>query len=145
LPFTIHHGTSRHRSWIGAKFVQISIFDMTLRTLHEGEYWDRKLPSFGVRVGKRTTTFLLKRGNRRIKLGHYPSLSLAEARRRVFAHKADPDTVSASTALREALTLFYETHCTNYRPKVLKETKRYLAKYPDMKLSKLAGSRKSAA
>jgi hypothetical protein len=72
---------------------------MTLRTLPCGEFWDTKLPSFGVRVGKRATTFLLKRDGRRIKLGHYPSLSLSEARWRVFLLKAPPQTISSSARL----------------------------------------------
>jgi hypothetical protein len=110
---------------------------MSLQSLSPGEYWDVRLPGFGVRIGKRFTTFLLKKGGRRIKLGHYPSLSLAEARRRVFTLKADPETIAANTTLSEALVLFYDTHCTRYRPRVLKETKRHLAKYADAKLSKI--------
>jgi Arm DNA-binding domain len=115
-----------------------TLSDMTIRTLPQGIFWDTKLPGFGVRVGKRTITFIVNTGTTRIKIGTYPSLSLAEARRRVFTLKADPDTVSANTTLTEALTLYFYTHCTHYRPKVLKETKRYLAKYPEIKLSKLS-------
>ena len=53
----------------GAILVQKALNDLTLRSLPLGEFWDAKLPSFGVRVGKRFTTFLLKKDNRRVKLG----------------------------------------------------------------------------
>ena len=125
---------------LGANVVQKSLSDLTLRSLPQGEFWDTKLPSFGVRVGRRATTFLLKKNGRRVKLGRYPSLGLAEARRRAFALKADRDTVATTITLAEALRLFYDTHCTHYRPKVLYETKRYLAKlstYDSHKLTKL--------
>jgi len=49
------------------------------------EYWDRSLPSFGLRVGetgKKTWVVLYRyrRRNRRLTLGRYPALSLADAR-----------------------------------------------------------------
>lgn len=120
--------------------MQISLSDLTLRSLTEGEYWDQKLPSFGVRVGKRSTTFLLKKGNRRVRLGSFPALSLQDARKRAHGLKADPETNSIKITFKEALTLFYEIHCKHYRPKVLYETKRYLAKYPfeNQNLSKIS-------
>jgi hypothetical protein len=127
LPFMVPRARPGHPNQFGANPVQKLLSDMTLRTLPCGEFWDTKLPSFGVRIGKRATTFLLKRDGRRIKLGHYPSLSLAEARRRVFLLKADPQTASDNILLSEALKLFFEVHCTDYRPKVLNETRRYLA------------------
>lgn len=40
--------------------------------------WD--FPSFGVRVGKRTKTFVLKIGNDYHVIGRYPIISLKEAR-----------------------------------------------------------------
>lgn len=45
-------------------------------------YWDTNLPAFGVRVGKRRKTFVIVRGKKRERttIGHYPTLSVGEAR-----------------------------------------------------------------
>jgi Arm domain-containing DNA-binding protein len=59
--------------------------DLSIRALKPGEYWDTKFPSFGIRVGKNTKTFLLKKNNSRIKIGSYPVTALAEARNRAHA------------------------------------------------------------
>jgi hypothetical protein len=82
LPCILPPATPQHRRLAGAILVQKQLNDMALQSLTPGEYWDVRLPGFGVRVGKRSTTFLLKKGGRRIKLGNYPSLSLAEAAQR---------------------------------------------------------------
>jgi hypothetical protein len=37
------------------------------------DFWDIKTPAFGVRVGKHSKTFVVKRGNRRITIGRYMS------------------------------------------------------------------------
>src|SRR5689334_19457135 len=60
--------------------------DRTIRSLPEGEHWDELLPGFGVRVspkGKRSffVRFRLGSRQRRQKLGVYPLVSLAEARK----------------------------------------------------------------
>ena len=111
---------------------------MALRSLPAGEYWDAKLPSFGVRIGARTSTFLLKKGNRRVKLGTYPALSLADARRKAHTLKADPETQAADITFREAVDLFLATHCKGYRARVLAETERMLKKLAPLDKRKLA-------
>jgi integrase len=54
------------------------------RLKQPGEYWDSILPSFGLRVGARSKTWIVvrRRGKHptRIKLGRYPAMSLTEAR-----------------------------------------------------------------
>jgi Arm DNA-binding domain len=85
--------------------MQKTITDVSLSTLPEGEYWDAKLPSFGVRVGERFTTFLLNKAGRRIKIGRYPALTLADAKKRAHGLKADPETASVTISLKEALRL----------------------------------------
>lgn len=52
----------------------------------EGIYFDEKTPAFGMRVGKnRKTWIVLKEPNRtKLRLGHYPDLSLAEARKKAL-------------------------------------------------------------
>jgi Arm DNA-binding domain len=63
------------------------ITDIVVRSLPEGEWWDSKLPAFGVRVGKRTRTFILKKDNSRIALGRYGDVTLQEARKRALTLK----------------------------------------------------------
>src|SRR3569832_1910023 len=45
-------------------------------------YWDDATPGFGIRVGKRAKTWTVMRGvhRDRMTLGHYPALSLSDAR-----------------------------------------------------------------
>lgn len=118
--------------------MQKTLTDLTLRSLPEGEYWDTKLPSFGVRIGRRSTTFLLKKNGRRVKLGRYPSVSLQDARKRVFTLKADTTTQVADIAFREAADLFLTTHCKGYRPRPLYEIGRLLKKLEVLDKRKLA-------
>lgn len=77
-----------------------------MRSLKEGEYWDTKLPAFGIRVGVRTTTYLLKKGSRRVKLGTYPATNLAEARKRALKAKAGPLDHTTTPTFPEALEAF---------------------------------------
>ncbi|HKI14925.1 MAG TPA: hypothetical protein VKA12_07945, partial [Roseiarcus sp.] len=47
--------------------------------LPEGIYFDKRTPAFGIRVGKKRKTWVvLKEPNRtKLRIGHYPDLSLA--------------------------------------------------------------------
>lgn len=60
----------------------------------QDEYIDASCPNLRVRVGKRTKTFSVMIGDansrRRVMLGKYPSLSLAEARQKAGATTDDP-------------------------------------------------------
>ena len=66
-------------------------------------YFDTNLPGFGIRVGKRSKTFVVVRGRKRerISIGRYPNLSLADARtkaRRLLANEPEPMRPSGSSA-----------------------------------------------
>lgn len=94
------------------------------------DYWDTRTPGFGLRVGSRTKTFVVKRANRRITIGRYPDLSLAEARnqaKRLLAQqRVEPSTIT----FEAALTLFLETHCAHrHRERTASEHKRLLTKH----------------
>lgn len=56
----------------------------TIETLKPGMHWDATLPGFGIRVGKGRRTWLIRYRaggkNPRHTLGHFPAMSLAEAR-----------------------------------------------------------------
>ncbi|MGO9422957.1 integrase arm-type DNA-binding domain-containing protein, partial [Roseiarcus sp.] len=72
--------------------------DMTIRTLAEGVYFDDHTPSFGIRIGKHRKTWLIIKGTNRtrVRLGHYPAMSLQAARRAALS--ALGNTLQASTA-----------------------------------------------
>jgi hypothetical protein len=81
---------------------------MTIRTMSEGTYIDDRTPSFGIWVGKhRRTWFIIKGANRtRVRLGHYPALSLSEARRRALVALGTPHHPSTAPLFSEARSEF---------------------------------------
>ena len=59
-----------------------AITDLTIKNATEGIHWDSSLKGFGIRIGKNTKTFIvLVASGRRHRIGHYPSMSLSEARK----------------------------------------------------------------
>jgi integrase len=59
--------------------------EMTIRSLPfatdgQVDVWDATLPRFGLRIGKRTKTFILNAGKRRVTLGRYGVVTLKQAR-----------------------------------------------------------------
>ena len=74
---------------------RVLLNDVKIRALcadRQTDFWDAKTPGFGVRVSPRSKTFIANRNGARQTLGHYPAISLQEARRRFFALKALTDT-----------------------------------------------------
>ncbi|MGE3701851.1 MAG: integrase arm-type DNA-binding domain-containing protein, partial [Hyphomicrobiaceae bacterium] len=67
--------------------------ELTIRSLPFSDthydVWDESLPRFGLRIGKRTKTFVINAGKRRISLGRVGIVTLKqardEARRRIGA------------------------------------------------------------
>lgn len=123
---------------------RIQFTDLTIRALRSDaqvDYWDTKTPAFGIRVGKRAKTFVGKVANRRITIGAYPELTLAEARKRFLALKAQrPEPSQDTTAFGEALDLFLETTASRHKPSTHKEMARVLRKHfePHLKRRRLA-------
>ena len=110
------------------------------------EFWDQAFPgSFGVRVmksGRKTFVFMYRIGNRRrrMKLGTYPALSLAEARQQAFAHlgavQRGDDPAEERIRSRKAGTfeelaeLYLERHARPHKkPASIKEDTRILNTY----------------
>lgn len=87
----------------------VVITDALLRSLKVEErtdFWDAKVPGFGVRVSARRKVFVAKVNNRRHTIGTYPDTTLAEARRKALAIKAKARDVPAREVTFEAA---YET------------------------------------
>lgn len=90
------------------KKVKTALTDLGLQRLKPGTYFDTKTPAFGIRVGKHRRTWLITKGQDRkvITLGHYPDLSLADARKRALVALGSPLQVQAAITFPEARTLF---------------------------------------
>lgn len=83
--------------------------DLKIRALKsktQTDWWDTKTPAFGIRGSPRSKTFIANRNGTRKTLGHYPAMSLQEARRRFFALKATTDTGSPQVSFQQARSEF---------------------------------------
>jgi len=111
----------------------IALTDLSLRSLKaevRADYWDTKTPSFGVRVGKRTKTFIAKLNNRRITIGAYPLISLQDARRRALGLKSDKRTgLRRSLSFKQAHAQFVAIHVPTLKPSTQKQIKRNLERH----------------
>jgi integrase len=94
---------------------RLNFTDLSLRSLTPGEYWDTKLPAFGIRVGKTARTFILKKANRRITLGRFPSLTLQGARQKAHSLKGETSQGGPDVTLGDAVDTFLAIHCKSYR------------------------------
>jgi integrase len=106
---------------------RLHLTDISVRSLKPSKgsvtYWDDTTPSFGIRVGKNAKTWTVMRGRdrERVKIGHYPDLSLAEARtaaKRLLSSAPEPKKVKTFAQARdEFLDLNYRgstsRHCYN--------------------------------
>src|SRR5262245_52017337 len=76
------------------------------------DYWDEKLPAFGLRVSQGgSRTFVLKRNNSRITIGRYGTISLSEARaeaKRLLAEFTLGKVRPQSITYPQAVDLFIE-------------------------------------
>ena len=88
----------------------LKLTDLTIKTLPAGVYFDEKTPGFGLLVGKRRKTWLVVKGTARVRvrIGHYPALSLADARRRAMISLGSPLNPSHAPTFPEALETFLE-------------------------------------
>lgn len=113
---------------------KIRFTDRTINSLPVGSYIDTLLPAFCIRVGKRRKTFYTVRRGHVTTIGHYPSMSLHDARNRARLVLADPDSIQQTTTLLEAIEAYLRTR--DYRPGPLKEAERLLKKHLAKFLSK---------
>ena len=80
--------------------VPIAFTDLTIRNRKPGAYFDEKTPACGIRIGKIRKTWIVIRGRERTRtrIGHYPALPLAEARKKALVLLVTPlDQQQAST------------------------------------------------
>jgi integrase len=114
---------------------KITLNEMAIRGLkpcspHQ-TFWDASLPNFGIRVGKRSKTWIAMRGRRRtrITIGEFPELGVAEARgraRRVLIEPEVPKTAAPIT-FKKARETYIGQHTG--RERTVKELSRLLSKH----------------
>jgi integrase len=133
--FAAHHGSASHHSAIELRANSVpGLTDITVRTLPEGLHLDARLPSFGIRVGKRRRTWIVIKGKNRTKvsLGHYPAVSLADARKRAMAElskSASPSETAIMPSYAEALAEFHAIHVADLRPRSAYQLSRNLTRH----------------
>jgi len=111
--------------------MRVHLTDIVVQRLQKpGTYFDETTPGFGVRVGKSRKTWIIMRGQirQRMRIGHYPSTSLADARKEAKKLLTEAPTrhaaVSFATACEE-----YKLSIADLRPKTQDEYKRFLDTY----------------
>ena len=111
---------------------RIAFTDLSIKALKpelRTDYWDTKTPGFGLRVGKNSKTFLIKRDNRRITIGRFPDWTLQEARaeaKRLLLQRSSSGRITVAGAL----DLFVSDHLkTKNRLSTAKEHERILRKH----------------
>lgn len=110
----------------------IAFTELTIRNLKPGSYFDAKMPAFGIRIGKNRKTWMVIRGRERIRtrVGHYPALPLAEARKKALVLLGTPLEQNPVSTFAEGRELFLRTHCSQkQRERTRKETERLLTKH----------------
>ena len=95
--------------------------------------WDTHAPGLGLRIGKRTKTFVaIKPDRKRLTLGKYPYICLLDARKRHAAIKygnclgASPHSTALIASY--AVEQYLQSHSSKARASTLKQTERILSK-----------------
>jgi len=118
---------------------KIALSDAGLRSLQpppkgQTDYWDTsfKAGAFGCRVSQGgTKTFLIKRRNRRITIGQFPTISLADARseaKRLLAELTLGKSHPHALAYDKAVALFVEDKARAKKPRTVADYKRLLGR-----------------
>jgi integrase len=119
----------------------VLLTDVSIRALRPTDtyvtWYDKALPAFGVRVGKRSKTFVVMLGKerKRLTLGKYPSTKLQDARQqaRDLIYGIQPPTQvrppAISPTASEAVAIFLERHAHNARTRTISDYKRVLQKH----------------
>lgn len=88
--------------------MRAKLSDLSVRALPPGTYMDERTPAFGIRVGKSRRTWIVVKGKGRVKhtVGHYPDMSLAEARKHAVLSLAQPSSTKPTISFEEAKEAF---------------------------------------
>lgn len=129
----------------------MKLTDLSIRKLKHPEsgrkiYFDDNLPGFGIRLSKRSKSFVAyfgKSTNRQFKtIGKYPDLSLSDARREAKILLATQPKLNRSTTnYSDAVKSFLSDRETKNRPETVRQYRTYLeAFHPKKKLADITRS-----
>jgi hypothetical protein len=111
---------------------KVAFTDLSVRSLKPGMYFDTKTPAFGLRVGAHRRTWIVLKGvhSTKLKLGHYPALPLADARKQALIALGSPYAPKeTSITFETAVPLFLEENYRGKKERTMSEAKRLLAKF----------------
>jgi hypothetical protein len=102
-----------------------------------GTYFDETTPAFGIRVGKNRKTWIVMRGveRLRVRIGHYPAVSLADARKEARKLLTEEPAKHAKVTFEAAYEVYKEA-LTEKKPRTQRDYKRMIEKYLVPKLGK---------
>jgi integrase len=102
-----------------------------------GTYFDETTPAFGIRVGKNRKTWIVMRGvqRQRVRVGHYPAISLADARKEAKKLLTEEPTKNSSMTFGATSDLYKEAIKAK-KPRTQRDYKRILDKYLVLNLGK---------
>lgn len=108
-------------------FTDLSIQSLKWNGKHTN-YFDRKLPSFGVRVGKNRKTFIIVKGRERIAstIGHYPDLTLQDAKKQAKLALITPTDAKSQLSYETACDAFLEAMEKRLKPDTVSQYRNYL-------------------
>jgi integrase len=113
------------------KETKMRLTDLAIKSLPLGKHFDSVTPAFGIRVGKNRRTWIVMRGKQRqlIRLGHYPSMSLADARTKGKQLLAVAQLDHKRVTFQEAYDLFCKIYLPAKKPRTQYDYKRILSRH----------------
>ena len=107
------------------------------RIKEPGTYFDETTPAFGIRVGKNRKTWIVMRGTerQRVRIGHYPAVSLADARKEAKKLLTEEPVKHSGMTFASAYEQYKEAIKTK-KPRTQRDYKRVIDKYLVPKLGK---------
>jgi integrase len=114
--------------------------DITIKALPPGTNyfcWDSSLPGFAVRVGKTRKTFIVKKSNRFITVGHYGVISLGDARMRAKALLYAKYAPRTALKAPDAAQAYLGAIAGQLRPTTVSTYTLYLKRLPDVPIESL--------
>jgi hypothetical protein len=102
-----------------------------------GIYYDTKNPAFGIRVGKYRKAWVITRGTdrQRITVGHYPTMSLADARKEARKLLTEPVARHSGMKFEAAYELFKQHHIATKKARTQRDYKRMIEKHLSPRLA----------
>ena len=120
------------------KLATVHFTDVVISRLAEpGIYYDTTTPGFGVRVGKNRKVWVVVRGKQRqrIKIGRYPTMTLADARKKAKGLLLEEPKRHDRMTFDQAYEL-YKPDMERLKPRTQRDYKRMLEKFLQPELGK---------